>query len=184
MSRGRRLGATLRQSTRYVARHGVRARPLDDRVRGDGRAAGDGDPSRAAAAGHAAAGGARAVRRGSGSRARRLRQALVALGQSGYLRAMRGRGGGTFVAEPLPPAQPPPLEVLERVARHLRRADGGRGRDRGARRRARDAGGDRRARPRSSTRSDRCSRTSPATAQADIRFHVGARRGDRAARGW
>ena len=41
-----------------------------------------------------------------------LRQALVALGQSGYLRAMRGRGGGTFVAETLPPAQPPSLEVL------------------------------------------------------------------------
>ena len=40
-----------------------------------------------------------------------LRQALVALGQSGYLRAMRGRGGGTFVAETLPPAQPPSLEV-------------------------------------------------------------------------
>jgi GntR family transcriptional regulator, transcriptional repressor for pyruvate dehydrogenase complex len=41
-----------------------------------------------------------------------LRQALVALGQSGYLRAVRGRGGGTFVAETLPPAQPPSLEVL------------------------------------------------------------------------
>ena len=41
-----------------------------------------------------------------------LRQALVALGQSGHLRAIRGRGGGTFVAEPLPPAQPPSLEVL------------------------------------------------------------------------
>jgi GntR family transcriptional regulator, transcriptional repressor for pyruvate dehydrogenase complex len=40
-----------------------------------------------------------------------LRQALVALGQSGYLRAVRGRGGGTFVAETLPPAQPPSLEV-------------------------------------------------------------------------
>ena len=36
-----------------------------------------------------------------------LRQALVALGQSGHLRAMRGRGGGTFVADPLPPATPP-----------------------------------------------------------------------------
>jgi GntR family transcriptional regulator, transcriptional repressor for pyruvate dehydrogenase complex len=41
-----------------------------------------------------------------------LRQALVALGQSGYLRAVRGRGGGTFVAERLPPAQPPSLDVL------------------------------------------------------------------------
>lgn len=41
-----------------------------------------------------------------------LRQALVALGQSGHLRAVRGRGGGTFVADPQPPAQPPSPEVL------------------------------------------------------------------------
>src|ERR1700728_5030805 len=36
-----------------------------------------------------------------------LRQALVALGQSGHLRATRGRGGATFVSDPLPPASPP-----------------------------------------------------------------------------
>lgn len=41
-----------------------------------------------------------------------LRQALVALGQSGHLRATRGRGGGTFVADPVPPAGPPSPEVL------------------------------------------------------------------------
>jgi GntR family transcriptional regulator, transcriptional repressor for pyruvate dehydrogenase complex len=41
-----------------------------------------------------------------------LRQALVALAQSGHLRATRGRGGGTFVADPQPPAQPPSPEVL------------------------------------------------------------------------
>jgi DNA-binding FadR family transcriptional regulator len=41
-----------------------------------------------------------------------LRQALVALGQSGHLHATRGRGGGTFVADPLPPAQPPSPRVL------------------------------------------------------------------------
>jgi GntR family transcriptional regulator, transcriptional repressor for pyruvate dehydrogenase complex len=41
-----------------------------------------------------------------------LRQALVALGQSGHLHATRGRGGGTFVADPQPPAQPPSAEVL------------------------------------------------------------------------
>lgn len=41
-----------------------------------------------------------------------LRQALVALAQSGHLRAVRGRGGGTFVADPQPPAGPPPSEVL------------------------------------------------------------------------
>ncbi len=41
-----------------------------------------------------------------------LRQALVALAQSGHLRATRGRGGGTFVADPQPPADRPSPEVL------------------------------------------------------------------------
>jgi GntR family transcriptional repressor for pyruvate dehydrogenase complex len=41
-----------------------------------------------------------------------LRQALVALGQSGHLHALRGRGGGTFIADPQPPMQPPSPEVL------------------------------------------------------------------------
>jgi DNA-binding FadR family transcriptional regulator len=43
-----------------------------------------------------------------------LRQALVALGQSGHLHAVRGRGGGTFVVEELPPAPPPPAELIDR----------------------------------------------------------------------
>jgi DNA-binding FadR family transcriptional regulator len=41
-----------------------------------------------------------------------LRQALVALGQSGHLHATRGRGGGTFVADPQPPATPPTADLL------------------------------------------------------------------------
>ncbi len=41
-----------------------------------------------------------------------LRQALVALAQSGHLRATRGRGGGTFVADPQPPVAPPAPDVL------------------------------------------------------------------------
>ncbi len=41
-----------------------------------------------------------------------LRQALVALAQSGHLRATRGRGGGTFVADPQPPADPPSADVV------------------------------------------------------------------------
>jgi GntR family transcriptional regulator, transcriptional repressor for pyruvate dehydrogenase complex len=41
-----------------------------------------------------------------------LRQALTALSQSGHVRATRGRGGGTFVADPLPPSEPPSAEVL------------------------------------------------------------------------
>jgi GntR family transcriptional repressor for pyruvate dehydrogenase complex len=40
-----------------------------------------------------------------------LRQALTALGQSGHLHATRGRGGGTFVSDPLPPATPPSPEL-------------------------------------------------------------------------
>src|ERR1700743_535098 len=43
-----------------------------------------------------------------------LRQALVALGQSGHLRATRGRGGGTFVSDELPPAPPLADDVLDR----------------------------------------------------------------------
>jgi DNA-binding FadR family transcriptional regulator len=42
-----------------------------------------------------------------------LRQALAALSESGHLHAVRGRGGGTFVADPQPPADPPSEEVLE-----------------------------------------------------------------------
>jgi GntR family transcriptional repressor for pyruvate dehydrogenase complex len=41
-----------------------------------------------------------------------LRQALTALVQSGHLHAVRGRGGGTFVADAPPVAQPPTPEVL------------------------------------------------------------------------
>jgi len=42
-----------------------------------------------------------------------LRQALTALAQSGHLHAVRGRGGGTFVAERPPPADPPTRELLD-----------------------------------------------------------------------
>ncbi len=41
-----------------------------------------------------------------------LRQALTALTQSGHVFATRGRHGGTFVADPLPPADPPSPEML------------------------------------------------------------------------
>ena len=43
-----------------------------------------------------------------------LRQALTALAQSGHVFATRGRGGGTFVSDPLPPADPPSAEMLAR----------------------------------------------------------------------
>jgi DNA-binding FadR family transcriptional regulator len=43
-----------------------------------------------------------------------LRQALTALTQSGHIFATRGRGGGTFVANPQPPAEPPTPGVLAR----------------------------------------------------------------------
>jgi GntR family transcriptional regulator, transcriptional repressor for pyruvate dehydrogenase complex len=41
-----------------------------------------------------------------------LRQALTALTQSGLVTTSRGRRGGTFVADPLPPAPPPAAEAL------------------------------------------------------------------------
>ena len=40
-----------------------------------------------------------------------LRQALTALTQSGHLIAVRGRGGGWFVADPLPRAESEPVEL-------------------------------------------------------------------------
>jgi GntR family transcriptional regulator, transcriptional repressor for pyruvate dehydrogenase complex len=41
-----------------------------------------------------------------------LRQALSALAQIGLLHAVRGRGGGTFVADPQPAIEPPSVELL------------------------------------------------------------------------
>src|SRR5271170_5857720 len=41
-----------------------------------------------------------------------LRQALIELTQSGHVFATRGRGGGTFVTDPLPPADPPSPQML------------------------------------------------------------------------
>jgi DNA-binding FadR family transcriptional regulator len=43
-----------------------------------------------------------------------LRQALTALSQSGHVFAVRGRSGGTFVADPQPPADPPSPQMLAR----------------------------------------------------------------------
>jgi DNA-binding FadR family transcriptional regulator len=43
-----------------------------------------------------------------------LRQALTALTQSGHVFATRGRAGGTFVSDPLPPSDPPSSEMLAR----------------------------------------------------------------------
>jgi len=43
-----------------------------------------------------------------------LRQALTALSQSGHVYATRGRGGGTFVSDPPPPADPPSPQMLAR----------------------------------------------------------------------
>jgi DNA-binding FadR family transcriptional regulator len=43
-----------------------------------------------------------------------LRQALTALTESGMLYAVRGRGGGTFVTDPLPPAAEPSPDTLAR----------------------------------------------------------------------
>ena len=42
-----------------------------------------------------------------------LRQALTALGQSGHLHAVRGRGGGTFVVDEPPPIAKPSSRTLD-----------------------------------------------------------------------
>ena len=42
-----------------------------------------------------------------------LRQALTALGQSGHLRAVRGRGGGTFVTDAQPPLPAPTKDLID-----------------------------------------------------------------------
>ncbi len=65
-----------------------------------------------------------------------LRQALTALVQSGHLHALRGRGGGTFVADTPPAPGPPSAERLAALARRVRRAARGRAGRRRARRRA------------------------------------------------
>lgn len=41
-----------------------------------------------------------------------LRQALTALSHSGHVYALRGRAGGTFVCDPLPPVVPPSSQLL------------------------------------------------------------------------
>ncbi len=45
-----------------------------------------------------------------------LRQALLALGQTGHLQATRGRRGGTFVADPQPPADLPSEELIAQLS--------------------------------------------------------------------
>jgi DNA-binding transcriptional regulator YhcF (GntR family) len=66
-----------------------------------------------------------------------LRQALTALVQSGHLRAVRGRGGGTFVATG---GRRSVRRAAGRLARGVRRAPGGRARRRRACVRARHPG--------------------------------------------
>ena len=90
-----------------LAGDGVRAGALADRVRGDRRAARHRDPARACCRPGPACRPSASCAPSSGIARSTLRQALVALGQSGHLRATRGRGGGTFVADPQPPARPP-----------------------------------------------------------------------------
>ena len=89
-----------------LARNGVRAGALADGVRGDGRAARHRDRLGLLPPGTRLP-AERELCAKLGIARSTLRQALVALGQSGHLHATRGRGGGTFVADPQPPAGPP-----------------------------------------------------------------------------
>ena len=146
-------------------RRGVRAGALADGVRGDGRAPRHRDQAGPAATRHSAAGRARAVHEARASRARRCARRSWRSAQSGHLRATRGRGGGTFVADPQPPAAPPSRATARRLARCVRRAHGRRARGGGAGHRAGRAGDARRARRAGRSRSTACSRTSPPTAR-------------------
>ena len=92
--------------------------------------------------------------------------------QSGHLHAVRGRGGGTFVADAPPRAEPPDGSCSPTGATAATAA-GGRARRRGAGRRARGA----RARSRRSTswwpRWPQRLDDFAAYRQADVRFHIG-----------
>ena len=85
---------------------GLRAGPVHDRVRGDAGAARHRDQARAAAARARGCPPERDLCEQLGIARSTLRQALTALVQSGHLHAVRGRGGGTFVAD-APLAAPP-----------------------------------------------------------------------------
>ena len=102
-----------------------------------------------------------------------LRQALTALVQSGHLHAVRGRRGGTFVAERAAAERAAVARGARGLARGLRRP---------ARHRARRGGAGlpaRRRRRRSSRSTSSCDvmqdrlEDFPAYRHADVRFHVG-----------
>ena len=102
-----------------------------------------------------------------------LRQALTALTESGHLYAVRGRGGGTFVTDPLPPADRPGDELL---ARWREVCDVRLAVELGAAALACQRAGDDELRP---ARGARRAHGRPARrlrglpAQADVRFHIG-----------
>ena len=102
-----------------------------------------------------------------------LRQALVALGQSGHLHATRGRGGGTFVADPQPPARRPRQRAAARTGARCATSAW---RSRSGSRCSPPSGPSPRRSTRSTswwTRSTAMLEDFPAYRQADIRFHVG-----------
>ena len=82
---------------RDTATEAVFAGAASDRVRGDRRAAGHGDPHRPARTRHEAAAGAQA-RRGAADLAIDAAPGPDHLVQTGHLNSVRGRTGGTFVA--------------------------------------------------------------------------------------
>ena len=95
-----------------LARHRVRPGAVADRLRGDRRAPRDGDQARACCRPERACRPSASCAPSSGSPARRCARRCWRSAQSGHLYATRGRGGGTFVADPQPPAGPPSPEVL------------------------------------------------------------------------
>ena len=106
-----RLGARtgVRTAVSQLGPRRLRTGPVHDRVRGDARAPRHRDQARPAAA-RTRLPPERDLCEQLGIARSTLRQALTALVQSGHLHAVRGRGGGTFVADtPLAVASPSEL---------------------------------------------------------------------------
>ena len=113
-----------------------------------------------------------------------LRQALTALVQSGHLRAVRGRGGGTFVAESPPVARARPRPSCSPAgATPATRGWRSSSASRCSRPSARQPRRDRSAR-RAGRRDGRPLDDFPAYRQADVRFHIGLAEATGTPRSW
>ena len=127
--------SSSRRWSRAVTDGGLRPGPLADRVRGDGRAPGNGDQARAAAPGHAPAGRARALRAPGIARST-LRQALTRARPDRPCPCRSRSPRRDLRRRPAAPERPALSGAARPVARGLRQPHGDRGRRRPPRGRA------------------------------------------------